>query len=99
VIFEWNARKATSNLRKHGVSFGQAGSDPLALSYPDPDHSSDEHREITSVILEGSGSCSSPIVGTEATSGSSARGRRRGLNVNNMKKARTTRPEGKLRAE
>ncbi len=40
--FEWDPRKAESNLRKHGVSFDEAGSvflDRLALSGPDPDHS------------------------------------------------------------
>jgi uncharacterized protein len=50
VIYEWNARKAAANLKKHGLSFGQAASvflDPLAVTFPDPDHSADEHREIT----------------------------------------------------
>ena len=40
--FEWDVRKAASNLRKHGVSFDEAGSvllDPPAVSGPDPDHS------------------------------------------------------------
>src|ERR1035441_4585468 len=34
----------------HGLSFGQAASvflDPLAVTFPDPDHSADERREIT----------------------------------------------------
>lgn len=37
--FEWDPRKTESNLRKHGVSFDEAGSvflDRLALSGPDP---------------------------------------------------------------
>jgi uncharacterized protein len=48
--FEWDPRKAESNLRKHGVSFDEAGSvflDRLALSGPDPDHSISELRHIT----------------------------------------------------
>lgn len=50
VIYEWDASKAASNVRKHGVSFEAAASvfrDPLALTFDDPDHSIDEHREIT----------------------------------------------------
>jgi uncharacterized DUF497 family protein len=38
VRFTWNARKAASNLRKHGVSFTEAATafdDELAAYYPD----------------------------------------------------------------
>ena len=48
--FEWNPRKAEINLRKHGVSFPEAGTvfgDDLAVTVPDPDHSDDEARFIT----------------------------------------------------
>lgn len=48
--FEWNNRKAASNLKKHGVSFPEAASvfgDPLALTFDDPDHSVGEHRLLT----------------------------------------------------
>jgi len=48
--FEWDPRKAEINLRKHGVSFTEAGSvfgDDLAITVPDPDHSLDEDRYIT----------------------------------------------------
>ena len=48
--FEWDPRKAEINLRKHGVSFDEAGSvflDHLALSGPDPEHSVGESRYIT----------------------------------------------------
>lgn len=48
--FEWDAEKAASNVRKHGVSFDEAGSvflDKLAVSGPDPDHSEGESRYIT----------------------------------------------------
>lgn len=48
--FEWDPRKAEINLRKHGVSFDEAGSvflDPLAISGSDPEHSVGESRYIT----------------------------------------------------
>jgi uncharacterized DUF497 family protein len=48
--FEWNAIKATANLRKHGVSFDEAASalfDPLSATGDDPDHSFDERRFVT----------------------------------------------------
>ena len=48
--FEWDPRKAEINLRKHGVSFDEAGTvflDRLALSGPDPDHSVGESRYVT----------------------------------------------------
>jgi uncharacterized DUF497 family protein len=51
VIYQWDARKAAANLKKHGVSFEEAATvfgDALALTYPDPDHSVDDRREITS---------------------------------------------------
>jgi uncharacterized DUF497 family protein len=38
------------NLRKHGVSFGEASSvffDPLSATGDDPDHSTDERRFVT----------------------------------------------------
>ncbi|HEX6034660.1 MAG TPA: BrnT family toxin [Anaerolineales bacterium] len=48
--FEWDPRKAKSNLRKHGVSFPEAGTifgDELAITVFDPDHSDEEDRFIT----------------------------------------------------
>jgi uncharacterized protein len=50
VIYEWDSIKATSNERKHGVSFEEAKDvflDPLAETFNDPDHSSKEQRFIT----------------------------------------------------
>lgn len=47
--FEWDPHKAEVNLRKHGVSFGEAATvfaDPLAVDRGDPDHSQDEDRFI-----------------------------------------------------
>ena len=48
--FEWDEVKAAQNLRKHGVSFGDAASvflDNLAYTFPDPDHSVGEYRMLT----------------------------------------------------
>jgi len=48
--FDWDPKKATSNLRRHHVSFGEAATvfrDPLSTTVPDPDHSLDEDRSIT----------------------------------------------------
>jgi hypothetical protein len=48
-IFEWDPRKAETNLRKHGVSFDEATTvfgDPHALLNPDPDHSAHELRYL-----------------------------------------------------
>src|SRR5580704_14230602 len=49
LVFEWNPRKARSNLRKHRVNFADAVSvfsNPLAKIFPDEEHSADESREI-----------------------------------------------------
>ena len=45
--FNWDARKAAQNRRKHGVSFAEAEtvfSDDHALLVDDPDHSDQEDR-------------------------------------------------------
>ena len=47
--FEWDARKAEANFKKHGVTFEDAltvFTDPLAKIFDDSDHSADEHREL-----------------------------------------------------
>jgi len=46
-VFAWDARKATRNLRKHGVSFEEAAAvfaDPDALEWEDLEHSHHESR-------------------------------------------------------
>jgi len=48
--FEWDLEKASSNERKHGVTFQEAATvfgDPLAITFTDPDHSMDENRYLT----------------------------------------------------
>jgi uncharacterized protein len=50
VNFEWDPGKARQNRRNHRVSFEEAATvfgDPLAITYPDPDHSLSEQRFIT----------------------------------------------------
>lgn len=47
--FEWEPRKASANLKKHGISFEEAKSvfyDESARLISDPDHSEDEDRFI-----------------------------------------------------
>ncbi|MGZ8218194.1 BrnT family toxin [Methylomagnum sp.] len=48
--FEWDAAKAKSNLRKHGVDFGEAMTvfgDPLERTVADPKHSDEEQRFLS----------------------------------------------------
>lgn len=50
VEFEWDPAKATTNLRKHRVSFVEACGvfyDPLGITIFDPEHSHQEDRYIT----------------------------------------------------
>ena len=50
MTFEWDARKAAANFTKHAIAFEDAATvflDPLATTFPDPDHSTEERREIT----------------------------------------------------
>ncbi len=48
--FEWDDKKAASNLLKHGIAFDDAVgvfNDSMALTFPDPDHSVGEIRLLT----------------------------------------------------
>lgn len=48
--FEWDSRKAKSNIRKHKVDFERAATifrDPNLLSIPDEEHSESEERWLT----------------------------------------------------
>jgi uncharacterized DUF497 family protein len=47
--FEWDAKKATANAEKHGVTFEEAATafgDPLSITIDDPDHSEEEERFV-----------------------------------------------------
>jgi len=48
--YEWDRRKETSNIRKHGISFHEASTvflDIFSMTFFDPDHSDVEDRFIT----------------------------------------------------
>jgi uncharacterized DUF497 family protein len=48
--FEWDERKAEINRVKHGVTFHEAATvfgDPMAITFGDPDHSTEEARFVT----------------------------------------------------
>ena len=50
LFFEWDDRKAHSNVAKHGVSFEESATvfgDPLAVTIHDPGHSENEQRFLT----------------------------------------------------
>ncbi len=49
MIFEWDSRKASTNTKKHHVTFEEASSvfgDVFSVTIPDPDHSDDEVRML-----------------------------------------------------
>jgi uncharacterized DUF497 family protein len=55
--FEWDPKKARSNLDKHEIAFAEATTvfrDPHALNMYDPDHSESEDRWVT-LGISGSG--------------------------------------------
>lgn len=48
--FEWDAKKAAINVRRHHITFKEAATvfgDTLAFTFNDPDHSFGERRFIT----------------------------------------------------
>ena len=50
IRFEWDPDKAAQNLRKHGIAFEEAATvfrDELSITVPDPNHSTEEERQIT----------------------------------------------------
>ncbi len=49
LVFEWDTKKARSNLAKHGISFDEASTafgDPLSITIGDPLHSEREDRHV-----------------------------------------------------
>ncbi|MEK6304188.1 MAG: BrnT family toxin [Acidobacteriota bacterium] len=49
LIFEWDAEKAESNVKRHKVSFHEAKTifdDPFLMTFPDPEHSNGERRYV-----------------------------------------------------
>ena len=50
LIFDWDAKKARSNIKKHKISFDEAKTiflDPYLMTYPDRLHSFHEERYIS----------------------------------------------------
>ncbi len=50
INFEWDDAKATSNFKKHRVTFDEAVTvfgDSLAITFPDTDHEDGEYRSRT----------------------------------------------------
>ena len=48
--FEWDPNKAATNFTKHGVTFSEAATvfgDPLEITIPDTDHSTEEYRFLS----------------------------------------------------
>lgn len=48
--FEWDEAKAAINLQRHQISFEEAKTvfyDPFLQTFPDPNHSDDEHRYLS----------------------------------------------------
>ena len=53
--FEWDEDKNVDNQQKHGVSFEEAATvffNPLSLTIPDPLHSDEENRFVTTGLSE-----------------------------------------------
>jgi Uncharacterized protein conserved in bacteria len=72
VKFEWDPRKAATNLRKHGVSFDEAMTvfaDWESITIPDPDHSEGEDR----FLIVGSSSRGRVLVVSHAERGENIR--------------------------
>ena len=102
MIYEWDPKKAKANLRKHGVSFEEAATvflDPFAVTYPDPDHSDEEVREIT--IGHSAGRRVVFLSHTQRGDRTRIIGRERQLegSANNMKKASPRKNNNELRSE
>jgi uncharacterized protein len=56
LTFAWDIKKAQSNQRKHGVTFGEARTifgDSRELMIPDPDHSEEEERFLSVGMSDG----------------------------------------------
>jgi uncharacterized DUF497 family protein len=50
VVFRWDASKAATNLKKHGIDFHEAATvlnDTLSTTFPDHEHSILEPRFVT----------------------------------------------------
>lgn len=102
--FEWDEEKAAENYHKHGVSFEEGVTifcDPLSMSIPDPDHSTNEQRYIDIGASEDGRVLVVSYTEREEICALSVAGKQREENGDSMKKASTkTTAEGDdMRAE
>ena len=102
MTFEWDARKAAANFTKHAIAFEDAATvflDPLAITFPAPDHSEEERREITIGYTMKGLWCSYRIASAEGGFGLLARAERQEPNANSMKKESRAELNDDLRSE
>jgi uncharacterized DUF497 family protein len=103
VTFEWDARKAGANLKKHRVGFEDAATvflDPLAMTFPDPDHWLEESLEITVGCTTKSGMwCSFPSASAGNGFESSVRASQHVARANIMKRESTAKNGDELRQQ
>ena len=100
--FEWDLRKEVSNRRKHGVGFREAATvfgDPLATTFPDPDHSADEERFLTVGESASGRVLVWPTPRAARIFESSVHGRSRAARGNSMKKTVRRRNRDEMRSE
>jgi len=100
--FEWDLRKEVSNRRKHGLGFREAATifgDPLATTFPDPDHSAFEERFLTFGESASGRVRVVPSARVEKTFESSVRVGSRAARGNSMKKPVRQRKHEELRSE
>jgi len=98
--FEWDAKKAQSNLKKHGIAFEEGVTvflDPLSIS--DPDHSEQEQRYIDIGTSDRGCVLVSFIPNEAETSASSAAARQQVQNDNSMMTADMKKTGKEMRSE
>ena len=99
LTFEWNLRKARTNLGKHGIGFEEAATifgDRSSLTIPDPEHSAVEQHYITMARL--TVNCSLSFTPSAAIiSGSSVHDVPIGVSADFMRKAAKTNARESMR--
>ena len=93
--FEWDPKKAASNLKAHGVSFDEATmvfGDMFAMNMPDPDHSEGERRFLVLGMSQKSGLVVVSYAERPGERASSAPDSRRVMRAGNMKTTNSKKP-------
>ena len=102
MVYEWDAKKAKGNRRKHRISFEDAATvflDPLALTFPTRIIPLKRNERSPSVVPAGSRLYSYRIAGARTASESSAHGKPPEESASNMKKASAKGMNDDLRPE